>query len=445
MWTCVVLLAAAGCAHKAHERSATAHGSNDGADDLAFAESRRELKLAITAYRATDRAGLLAHAERAVALQPDSVHALYTLACAQAVNGRAEPMRASLHRLAAMRVYFDLGADEDFAKVRTSPAYLAARDEMNALLAERVGAGDVAFTLRERDLLTEGLARDPKSGAFFVSSVRKRKIVRIAPDGTASDFVGEGQDGLWAVFALAVDVRRGLLVALTTPVPEMAGYDAKEAGASGVFEFDLATGKLRSKLVLLPPTANGGAGHSFNDLVLAPDGTAYIGDGRTGEIVTLAPGAVSVEPLVPAGRLTSAQGMVLSSDGRALYVADYARGLVRVDLATRAVRSLVGPRDVVLSGIDGLSADGTALIATQNGIRPHRILRLRLDAAGQRIETVDRLAINDPRLDEPTLGTVVGRDFFYIANAQWGHFSPKGPAMEDLREPTILKLSVEPR
>ncbi len=37
----------------------------------------------------------------------------------------------------------------------------------------------VAFTLPERDLLTEGIAYDPRTRAFFVGSVHRRKIVRV--------------------------------------------------------------------------------------------------------------------------------------------------------------------------------------------------------------------------------------------------------------------------
>jgi len=287
--------------------------------------------------------------------------------------------------------------------------------------------------------LTEGLARDPESGAFFVSSVHKRKIVRVDRQGHAADFVASGRDGLWGVFALAVDPARGSLYALSAPVPEMSGFDAAEDGATGVFEFDLRTAALRRK-VLLPAPAERADRRAFNDLVIAADGTVYIGDGRNGAIVRLAPGAAAVTPFVPAGRLGSAQGLVLTPSGRGLYAADYARGLARVDLASGAVRFLAAPPDSVLAGIDGLAAHGAALVATQNGIKPHRLLLITPNAAEDRLETVTLLTINDPRLDEPTLGTVVGDDFYYIANSQWSHFTDKGPRLDELRPPAVLKL-----
>ncbi|HRI72498.1 MAG TPA: hypothetical protein PK156_50025 [Polyangium sp.] len=52
--------------------------------------------------------------------------------------------------------------------------------------------------------------------------------------------------------------------------------------------------------------------------------------------------------------------------------------------------------------------------------------------------------MNQPPFDEPTLGVVVGRDFFYVANSQWGHFT-KGvlDPVDKLKEPVILKMALE--
>ena len=49
---------------------------------------------------------------------------------------------------------------------------------------------------------------------------------------------------------------------------------------------------------------------------------------------------------------------------------------------------------------------------------------------------------NSPLLDEPTLGVVVGDDFYYIANPQWGSFDKDGKMFppEKLQEPTVLKV-----
>ena len=85
-----------------------------------------------------------------------------------------------------------------------------------------------------------------------------------------------------------------------------------------------------------------------------------------------------------------------------------------------------------------------SLIAIQNGINPHRVVRLSLNRNGDAVERFDVLEANNPLFDEPTLGVVVKDTFYYVANSQWGAIDNKGqlaPA-EKLREPVILKMKL---
>jgi hypothetical protein len=68
--------------------------------------------------------------------------------------------------------------------------------------------------------------------------------------------------------------------------------------------------------------------------------------------------------------------------------------------------------DVLALGIDGLYAVGRDLVGIQNGIAPHRVVRLRLDARGDRIVSVEVLERARPDYAEPTLGVVVAISSF---------------------------------
>ena len=66
-------------------------------------------------------------------------------------------------------------------------------------------------------------------------------------------------------------------------------------------------------------------------------------------------------------------------------MADYARGILRVDLGGRNV-SLVEAADSVLAlGIDGLYFQRGSLVGIQNGVTPHRVARFTLSPAGDRV------------------------------------------------------------
>jgi hypothetical protein len=108
---------------------------------------------------------------------------------------------------------------------------------------------------------------------------------------------------------------------------------------------------------------------------------------------------------------------------------------------------VAAPDNVPLLGIDGLAAYGNSLIVTQNGIRPHRVTRLTLDPAGERVVKGEILEMNDPRFSEPTLGMVVGDAYYFVANSQWGMFDKDGvlAPVERLKAPIILKVPLPGR
>src|SRR6185295_420070 len=175
---------------------------------------------------------------------PRSNRALYNVACAEALAGNAAEAVRVLNRLAARGVAYDIAADADFDAIRSDTGFVSAAARMKAL-DEPVGSGTPAFTLADKTLITEGIAHDPKRGDFFVSSVHRRKIVRVAKDGRASDFT-RPEHGLFSMIGLAVDPRRDSLWASSQASKNMADFKGEKG--SFVAEFDLATGALHRKL-----------------------------------------------------------------------------------------------------------------------------------------------------------------------------------------------------
>ena len=68
------------------------------------------------------------------------------------------------------------------------------------------------------------------------------------------------------------------------------------------------------------------------------------------------------------------------------------------------------------------------------------MIGLRLDAAGRVVSESRTLVRGHAAFDEPTLGVVVGEDFFFVANSQYGHFRPDGSLDETrLAGPVVLR------
>lgn len=368
-------------------------------------------------------------------LLPGFPQGLYFLAIARAGQGDRDGAFRALGRLADMRLYFDIRKQAVLKGLQGAPGFAAVEQRFAANL-KQVGTAESAFRLAEKDFIPEGIAFDPASGDFFVSSVHLRKIVRVH-QGRAGTFA-DHRSGLDSVFGLRVDARHGVLWATSAAMPQAQGYDAKTKGRTALFRFDLHSGELQATYRL--PQAQG---HALNDLVVAPNGIVYVADSNGG-VYALKPGATQLELLTPDGTVRSAQGLALSADGHRLYIADYAGGLFSFDLETRKLARMGVPPDVCVYGIDGLYAHGKDLVATQNGIQPARIVSYRLDYSGMAVQSAAVLDANDPLVPEPTLLAVVDDTVYVVANSQWSRFDEKGrlPSDGSLQLPLVAKLAL---
>ncbi len=399
------------------------------------AELSRLNQEAAAAHERKDFPAFLELTRKIVERAPRSVRALYNLACAQALNRSSGEAIATLDRLASRGAAFELDDDPDLESLRDSPDFQAVARRM-AALSEPLGSSVVAFTLPDKTLITEGVAHDPKTGDFFVSSIRHRKIVRVSRDGASSDFLESGRDGFYAVVALDVDPKRNVLWASSHASRQMEGFRAEEEGRSFVAELELGSSKLRRKVE--PPRLSPAA--HLSDLAVGPNGELAVSDPYTGRLYLLAAGAETFRVLVDVGPLGSPQGLAWSPDGRWLFVADYTQGIARVDVAEGTVRLLDVPEETVVTGIDGLVWAEGSLVGIQNGVRPHRVVRHRLDRALERVEEVTVLERGHPSFDEPTLGVRVGAELYYVANSQYRFISEDGTLdLDRLQLPLILR------
>jgi sugar lactone lactonase YvrE len=398
---------------------------------------------AADAAEAKDYPAYLAKMEAAAALRPDYPRILVNLAAAQAANDRPEDAIATLGRLAALGAHSPVDKSDEFAALRGRKDF---KDVVARLAGnmEPKGAHEIAFTLTDMTGLIEGIAWREKTGAFYFGDVHNRAVWLRTPDKKVQRF-GTDDDALLGVFGLAVDEERGALWAATSAVPAMRGYTQDQDGAAGVAEFDLERGTLR-RVVRVRPTGDHQT-HVLGDLALAPDGGVLLPDSGAPVLWRLAPGAQELEAFVESPEFMSLQGVVVAPDGGTIFLADHANGLLRVDVASRAVRRLDQPPDTTLIGLDGLvRAPNGDLIAIQNGLRPNRVLRLVLDAAGESVIGVTVLESAHLNMPAPSLGCIAtDGNLFFIGNAGWSRFDDPtaGPTAPRPVPIFMTKLGVE--
>ncbi|HEX7419570.1 MAG TPA: hypothetical protein VF505_06765 [Thermoanaerobaculia bacterium] len=379
------------------------------------ADSRKLSREALDAYKAKNYALFLEKSRAASDLRANHPTLLYNLASALALNGRGGEALDVLERVAAMGMIYEPAKDDDFASIRETPRFkhVVETFEQNARPTENATR---RFSIVERGIISEGLAFDPKTKRFFVSSVRNGAIYVRDANGRVKTLVSDQPRG---IFGMAVDASRRRLWASTSALPQSKTFREADRDHAAVLEIDLDSGKV-IRTIAAPDNAK----HLFGDVAVARDGTVYVSDSDSPTIYVIR--RSSMEPLI-AGPFASLQGLALSSDEQVLYAADYSKGVFAIDLKTRDSRLLPGPANVTLLGVDGLyrSGNGT-LIGTQNGTNPQRVIRIRLAKGGLAIAGVDSLASNERDFDDITLGAVAGSEFCFNATGQWALFGDDG-------------------
>lgn len=385
---------------------------------------------AVAAYKIKDYATYLGAMSELHALRPKLPIVVANYAGALALNGRPDEAVAALRTLPEpLQVATDL-SDHDLDSLRTRDDFRAVERAIEALRTKRIASSVVAFRIPRKGLITEAIAYDPKSGAYFVSSVRKRKILRIDRHGVAHDFVTQQ---IYAVDGLAIDARRRILWAGSGAYPMVEGFKPEDEKENALFRIDADSGRI-VKRYDVPPLANRKV--LVDGVSVAPDGTVYLSN-TFGSMFRLRPGAAAIEPFIPPGVMGSPQASVVARG--MLYVADYAGPIWAVDPKSGDAVRVVMPPDLVTSGTDGLEYADGSLLLIQNGIEPARVVRVWLDPSGLRATRAQILEMNNPLMDEPTNGVVAGHDLVWIAGSQAHLFQADPPQLDKLRDAVILR------
>ncbi len=366
---------------------------------------------------------------------PDHLQNLYWLARAYALTGNKPEAMALLNKMVDKGVFMDIFENPDFASIRGTAEFDALRARAARLMVP-IGSSTPAFTVPEKELMPEGIAYDPVTETFYLGSIYKSKVLSISKDGKIRDFTTERQDGLWGVLGMKVDAKRRVLW-----VNSAVGWENKEFnGYTGVFKYDLNTGKLIKKYLL----DNKQQLHLLNDLVINSRGDIFITDSRGGAIYTISQSKDELEWFLGPGQLIFPNGIALSNDETSIFVADWTKGISVINLSTRKAVPLPHPQNVTIAGIDGLYLYQKSLIAVQNGTKPARVIRYFLNDELDRVDSAEVIEANNPRFDIPTTGVIIGDDFYFIANSQAeaymdGYLAP----LVKLHNATILKASLK--
>jgi sugar lactone lactonase YvrE len=342
----------------------------------------------------------MAIAENLLGKTPDRGAVLYFLAVSYAQLHETRGAMSNLSECVALQEGFDPDGDPAFAALKPSGDFTRlvqkAHKDFPAVARSRL-----AYTIQEKDLIPEGLAYDSLGDLFYLSSLYRRKIVKIPYEGKPADFFPPDRDDLLPVLGIRLDPTDGSIWA----------NSFLDTGRTELLHFDRA-GKLLGRFSI-----GGQEKHGFNDLVVLRSGVIYLTDTLTHKFYRFDTKTQKFADQKASRPLLQPNGIALSDDEQTLYVADQL-GIIHVDLTTHSSTEVdPGPHNTV-SGADGLYWHKNTLIAIQNGIGSPRIAQFTLSKDGLRVTKTTILENRSTFTVLPTTGALRDEDFYFIVNSQ---------------------------
>lgn len=314
-------------------------------------------------------------------LFPDSPHLQLAAARTSAEAGDEASCLEALTHLEAIGGKIDLTTIPELEPYLEQEEFQALAEAMKPGEPPRPAAESV-HTLQDADLWNEGIACDRKTGDLFAGSIKLGKIVRLS-GGVQEDFGTTAQDDLLEVLGLHIDEERRRLwaaIGRDEVAPDGKHDFGEMPRENAIVVYDLETGRQLQKYPMIPD----GRIHMWNDVTVAPDGTAYFTDMTVGEIHRIRPGG-SPELFLALEDRNYPNGIAAGPSGDLLYVACLEE-IVVVDLADGGVSSLERGPDICTGLGDGIALGEAGLFIVQNnGLLGNRILQCRLDASGRKL------------------------------------------------------------
>ena len=393
---------------------------------------REEYQKAITAYESGDYHTFMKGLETSNSLRPNHRVILYNLAVAYVMNDMHEEALSILEYRASFYAVPDFDEDEDFKPIRNRKEYKGLIENIEKR-NKTISSSTLLFELEEKGFHTEGIAVHPKSETIFISDVRCGLINTISIDGTEKEnFMDLKKEGFWGAFGMKIDpIDSNILWVTTSVLPQFCEYNEEIDGSAAVLKIDIT-----KKEILQSYTTEGD--HIFGDLTISESGDVFITDSNEPVIYILKKGSKNIESYLSSEKFFNLQGLDLGKNGY-LYVSDYIRGILKIDLSDRSVQQLLESNNQLLRGTDGMYFANNSLILLQNGTSPVKVSRISIDKNGNAIpNTLEIIDSNAPFLNEPTLGAVFNNKLYFVANSPWSYYDVDNKPM--LNEWPVLQI-----
>lgn len=397
-----------------------------------FSQTKLLYNQSLEAYKNKDYSLFLKLALQLDSIRPVHPTFTYNLASAYSLNGKKQEAFSVLKTIVLANNTVAFEEDTDFELIKDDKRFkelLQLKLTQSILIENSIQK----LSLSEKDLHPEGLLYLNKHKLWLASSIRNKKIIAFDAKGKCADWF---TDCSYSVFSIKTDHNQKYLWVACSAIPEMKNFTKEMDGKSEILKIEIATQKIVKRF-----TVEGN--HVFGDLVVAKNNDVYISDSAEPFIYKINNDRLLLWKDLK-NEAFNLQGIVFDKKESKLFVADYLKGVLVIDIKKVKEFWLDFPKETTKKGIDGLIFYKNSLIAIQNGVVPIRIVRYKLNESATKI--IDFVVLDNNRKDfnEPALATLVHDKLYFFGNSPWEFYNANFELDETkIENPKLFELTLD--
>lgn len=397
-----------------------------------FSQTKLIYDQSLDAYKNKDYHLFLKLAKQLDSIRPMHPTFTYNLASAYSLNGKKQEALSVLKNIVLANNTVAFEGDSDFEYIKEDKGFKELL-QLKVSQSAVIESSAQKISLSENNLHPEGLLYLQKHKLWLASSIRNKKIVAFDANGKCSDWF---TDCSYSVFALKTDNNQKYLWVACSAIPEMKGFTKKDEGKSEILKIEIATQKLVQRYSVE-------GSHVFGDITVAKNNDVYISDSSDPLIYKIEKDSLLLWKDLKKEAF-NLQGIALDENESKLFIADYLKGVLVIDIKTKEHSWLDFPEETSKKGIDGLVFYKKSLIAIQNGVVPIRIVRYKLNESATKITDFVVMDNNREVFNEPALATLVQNKLYFFANSPWKFYDKNFQLDETkIENPKLFELILD--
>lgn len=361
----------------------------------------------IKAYQNKDFEAFKSLNLKALELHPSQPTILYNLAVAYNLVNDQDKSFKSLMKLLSWNTELSFSKDNDFKSLLANDLYMKKLTSIHKQFNDKKESSSIkikipnTYHVEDIELINTSIYFTDVSSGKILKINTDNKVKEIAQlKGAAMAIIqGENKKHIWVSNANLQNC-----------------FNCKNGKkTAAISKIDITNGKIL-KSIELPKASIIGSMVLHKKKIYATNSSKsqlFIIDASTNEI----------EKTIDINEGFNLQGITIDKKRNTLYIADYIKGIVKIELSNISNRKWLKQGNYLLKGIDGLTyINKNTFIAIQNNSKPKKVIKIIHNH--DQVNDVVLLDNSLPYLGEPTNGKYYKKTgFLYVANSQWPFYS----------------------